>query len=80
VIVSDEKNPPASTLSTVNEFESNNEIDNDDSPVAKTSDLTNTPISEGTYLNNTWLFKHLSISTCSLQVLAYFKLSFQNTI
>jgi len=64
VIISDEKTSPASTLSTINEFEINNEIDNDDSPVAKTSNLTNTPISEGIYLNNTWLFKYLSIYTC----------------
>jgi len=53
-----EKTPTASTLPI------NNEIDNDDSPVAKTSDLTNTTISEGTYLNNTWLFKYVSICTC----------------
>jgi len=71
VIVADEITLPADiTLPTINAIEVNNDIDNDDSPVAKTSDLTNTAlISEG----NIWLFKYLSIF-CP----AYFKYILQN--
>ena len=72
VIVADEITLPANiTLPTINVIEVNNEIDNDDSPVAKTSDLTNTAlISEGNIL---WLFKYLSIF-CP----AYFKYILQD--
>jgi len=42
-----EKIPTTSTLTNINSFEGNNATDNDDSP--KMSDLTSTPISEGTY-------------------------------
>lgn len=70
VIVTDEKTPPANiTLPNINAFEVNNEIDNDDSPVNKMSDLTNTAlISEGMYL----IYGCLNICPF-LPALAYFK-------
>jgi len=52
VIIADEKTPPVNIiLPTINAFEVNNKIDNDDSPVAKMADLTNTALNyEGMYL------------------------------
>jgi len=45
VIIADEKTPPVNIiLPTINAFEVNNKIDNDDSPVAKMADLTNTAL------------------------------------